>query len=218
MRHIKWKIFILSLLSFTMCGLQAQTVKDVDGNVYKTVTIGKQIWMMENLKTTKFRDGKPIPKVLGKSWDSLKTAAFFDYDNSVDSSIYGRLYNWYAVNDARNIAPKGWHVASDSDWKILIDYLGGENVAGGKLKEKGTSHWEYFNDATNETFFTALPGGSPKLGTYGVRDFGLWWTSTEENATNAYYVTMKALGSEINSKYKYVYFKSEGFSVRCVKD
>ena len=101
--------------------LPANAVKDIDGNVYHTVTIGTQVWMVENLKVTKYRDGTPIPnKTDATEWGSLTTGAYCDYDNTVsNSTIYGKLYNWYAVNDWRNIAPTGWHVPTDAEWTTL---------------------------------------------------------------------------------------------------
>jgi uncharacterized protein (TIGR02145 family) len=212
------KAKLLLISCFFYIGLKAQIVKDIDGNIYHTVKIGKQTWMVENLKTTKFQNGNSIPKENNTvSWNNLTSSAYCDYENSVDSKTYGRLYNWYAVKDSRKIEPKGWHVASDAEWTILINYIGGENVAGGKLKEKGEAHWEYNNTETsNQTGFTSLPGGSiDKPGRHGIKDFGFWWTSTEENKVNAYYRTMNGTGINI---YRSSYFKYGGFSVRCIKD
>ena len=122
---------------------QTSTVTDIDGNVYQTVTIGTQEWMAENLKVTHYRNGDPIQLVTDdSSWSNLSTGAYCDYDNDGDNvAVYGRLYNWFAVNDSRAIAPAGWHVATAADWQTLIDILGGDAVAGGKMKEAGTAHW-----------------------------------------------------------------------------
>ena len=119
------------------------TVTDIDGNAYHTVAIGKQVWLVENLKVTRYRNGDQIPNVSdNKQWCNLTTGAYCNYNNDANNvTTYGRLYNWYAVHDIRNIAPKGWHVATDVEWKILTDYLGGETIAGGKLKETGTTLW-----------------------------------------------------------------------------
>ncbi len=139
------------------------TMTDQDGNTYKTITIGTQTWMAENLKTTKYRNGDPIPNVTDISeWYHLTTGAYCDYINTPGSDVtYGKLYNWHTVADSRNIAPTGWHVPSDAEWAILIEYLGGSDVAGGKLKETGTTHWyNPTTEATNESGFTGLPGGS----------------------------------------------------------
>lgn len=197
-------------------------VKDIEGNVYKIVKIGNQWWMGENLKTTKYRDGTSIPNVTDNTWSSLTTSAYCDYDNTPSNSdIYGRLYNWYAVTNAQNICPKGWHVPSNAEWLELSDYLGNENMAGEKLKQTDTIHWESPNNkATNEVGFTALPGGCRNMYQSYFnykRQIALWWTSTESstNSKNAY-------NREISIMYSYIgagtYYKVTGSSVRCVKD
>jgi len=198
----------------------SNTVSDIDGNVYHFDTIGTQIWMIENLKTSRYNDGTPIPVVPDNLyWSRLTTGAYSDYDNTPDSSkIYGKLYNWYAVNDARKLAPAGWHVPSDSEWALLLTYLGGESVAGGKLKETGTAHWNSPNvSATNESGFTALPGGRRDFnGTfYYIRQNGYFWSSTELNTPSAYYRFMFYNGSNVAWL---AYYKTLGLSVRCVKD
>jgi uncharacterized protein (TIGR02145 family) len=141
-------------------------VTDTDGNVYHTVIIGTQEWMVENLKTRRFNDGSAIPLVASSSaWPTLTTAGYcwYNNDSAANSATYGALYNWFAVN-AGKLAPTGWHVPSDSEWNVLITYLGGESVAGGRLKEAGTVHWNSPNaGATNEFGFTALPGGHRDL-------------------------------------------------------
>jgi uncharacterized protein (TIGR02145 family) len=149
------------------------TVTDIDGNVYETIQIGTQWWIKENLRTTHFRNGDPIPLVTDDTaWAGLSTPAYCEYGNDpANVTDYGRLYNWYAVADSRYIAPQGWHVATDEEWKQLEMYLGMSQseanltgirgtVEGGKLKEAGTVHWQSPNTgATNESGFTALPGG-----------------------------------------------------------
>jgi len=142
-----------------------QTITDIDGNVYHSVTIGTQTWMVENLRTSKYRNGDSIINVTNNtSWSTLTSGAYCDYDNTPNNSIiYGKLYNWYAINDSRSIAPMGWHVPTDVEWTTLITYLGGESIAGGKLKETGIIHWETPNgDATNTSIFTGLPGGGQR--------------------------------------------------------
>ena len=128
--------------------------------------------MAENLKVSHYRNGDAIPNVADKAfWASLTSGACCDYDSGTgDAETYGRLYNWYAVNDRRNIAPEGWHVPSDAEWQILIDDLGGDSVAGGKLKEGGTTHWQSPNTgASNETGFSSLPGGfCDRMGFFSV--------------------------------------------------
>ncbi|MDF1546840.1 MAG: fibrobacter succinogenes major paralogous domain-containing protein [Bacteroidales bacterium] len=168
------------------------TVTDADGNVYKTVKIGTQIWMAENLKTTKYHNGDAIPEVTGiTEWGDLTTSAYCNYDNNAASATtYGRLYNWYAVNDSRNIAPSGWHIPTDADWETLKTYLGGSDLAGGKLKEAGTGHWQSPNlGATNESGFNALPGGVRGLnGIFGyIGIFSIWWSANQYSDIYAYY-------------------------------
>jgi len=121
--------------------LETGTVTDIDGNIYKTVKIGTQWWMAENLKVTKYRNGNLIPNVTNMTqWDNLTTGAYCTYNHDATNvTNYGRLYNWYAANDSRNIAPAGWHVPSDVELTTLITNLGGEDFAGGKMKETGTS-------------------------------------------------------------------------------
>jgi uncharacterized protein (TIGR02145 family) len=200
--------------------IETGTVTDIDGNNYKTVKIGNQWWMAENLKTTKYRDGTSIPNVTDNVvWANLTTGAYCNYDNTAsNSTTYGRLYNWYAATDVHNIAPSGWHIPADSEWTTLSNFLGGEDVAGGKLKETGTTHWNSPNTgATNETGFTALPGGLRHYnGTFeAIIGGGYWWSATEENNNFAWCRDMgwptSSLGIGGN-------FKSEGFSLRCLKD
>ena len=196
------------------------TVTDKDGNVYNTVTIGTQVWMKENLKTTKYRDGTSIPNETDNTaWYMLRTGAYCEHDNSVSySETYGRLYNWYAATNVHNICPVGWHLPTDAEWTILTTYLLGESVAGGKLNEVGTTHWESPNtDATNETGFTALPGGCRTGdGTFQhLSYFGHWWTATEKDATYAWDRI-----TSYNSNYvtRNFFSKPGGKSIRCVKD
>jgi uncharacterized protein (TIGR02145 family) len=208
----------LLLFGFCLSGLQAQTVKDIDGNTYKTVTIGTQTWMAENLKTTKFNDGTLIPLVpLYDKWQVLSTAGYSWYENNAASkNSYGALYNWYTVNTGK-LCPKGWHVSSDAEWTILTNNYGVEYEAGGKLKEAGTSHWQEPNEgATNEGGFTALPGGNRGFnGAFGDKgEFGYWWSSTGSNSAEAWYYYIGNNGSWV----KRLSFGNKhcGFSVRCI--
>ena len=202
-------------------------VKDIDGNVYHTVIIGTQVWMIENLKTTKYRDGNPIPNVTdGILWSNLSTGAFCYYNNDESKeSEYGLLYNWYAVNDGREIAPKGWHVPTNEDWIKLTDYLGGSDVAGGKMKEAGFSPWHIPNTgATNLSGFTALPGSS-RSGSDGSFLFadgngfflGAWWSSTKFAYGNASAWMLSLSCYENSAGFGLTTYKV-GYSVRCVKD
>jgi uncharacterized protein (TIGR02145 family) len=197
------------------------TMTDQDGKSYKTIKIGTQTWMAENLRTTKYNDGTDIPNITGDDeWDGLSTGAYCNYNNTNNTDTidtYGRLYNWHAVNTGK-LAPKGWHVPTDAEWTQLTDYLGGKSIAGGKLKETGNTHWASPNEgATNETGFTALPGGyrlySGSFLYIGLN--GFWWSATEHNATDAW---LRYLYCNYSIVLKKEYDKELGFSVRCVKD
>jgi uncharacterized protein (TIGR02145 family) len=195
------------------------TVKDIDGNVYHTVKIGTQTWMVENLKTTKYNDGTPITLVTDNAeWLGIGSEAYcwYDNDSARNMETYGALYNWYTVKTGK-LAPTGWHVATDQDWTTLTTFLGGESVAGGKLKEKGTGKWQSPNTgATNEVGFTALPAGYRNTdGTF--TDMGMsgdWWTSTELTGINAWF---RGVGNNLSSVSRVGLSKAYGLSVRCVK-
>ena len=194
-------------------------IKDVDGNSYTSIQIGTQVWMAENLKVTKYRNGDPIPNVTDDAaWADLSTGGYCNLSNDVgNANTFGRLYNWYAVFDNRNIAPEGWHVATDAEWTTLISYLGGESVAGGKMKETGSAHWCAPNTgATNESGFKALPGGVRTDAFFlpGC-DWGTWWSATEYDLTTAYNRIIFDSGTEVNRVYNN---KKFGLSVRCIKD
>ncbi len=192
---------------------------DVDENTYNIVKIGSQWWMAENLRTTKYDSGNNIENITDNTnWQTTSEGAWSYYDNdSQYNEPYGKLYNWYAVDDQRNICPTGWRAATDEDWTILTDYLGGSEVAGGKLKDKGTTYWNSPNsDATNEVGFTALPGGF-RLSSGSFRsmgDFGRWWTSTQSSNDNAFHRHMAYDHAEV---YDGSSGKNMGYSVRCVK-
>jgi uncharacterized protein (TIGR02145 family) len=195
-------------------------VVDIDGNKYVTVKIGSQEWMAENLKTTRYRNGDTVPNISDDlEWNNLTTGAWCYYDKSLGYGlIYGKLYNWFAVHDSRNLAPEGWHVATDADWSTLTNYLGGQFGAGGMLKETDTIHWQKPNSgATNETGFSALPGGYRDYtgAFYNIGSIGYWWSSTENNTTTAWFRFM--LYSSSNANWNY-HNKGVGFAVRCVRD
>jgi len=195
-------------------------ITDKDGNVYTSVIIGTQEWMAENLKTTKYNDGTDIPLVTDDhEWIELTTGAYCWYNNDAATykTPYGALYNWYAVNTGK-LCPTGWHIPTDEEWTELTDYLGGTSVAGGKLKESGTTHWNSPNTgATNETGFTALPSGYRNYGgTYDdIVNYGYWWSSQEFSTTEAYYRDMSYNDISI---YRGNDYKLYGFSVRCLRD
>jgi len=203
-----------------LAGVQAQTIKDIDGNVYKTVSIGNQVWMAENLKTTKYNDGTAITIVTDSiTWEVLTKPAYCWYKNNeqANKNIYGALYNWYVVN-TNKLCPSGWHVPTDKEWIILTAYLGGEAMAGAKLKEAGTAHWKAPNyEATNQSRFTALPGGYRSI--YGeclsIGEDGWWWSSTEEHVNYTWAYHMYYGYSNLD---RFSFKKVPGFSVRCVKD
>ncbi|MCK4448089.1 MAG: fibrobacter succinogenes major paralogous domain-containing protein, partial [Candidatus Marinimicrobia bacterium] len=174
--------------------------------------------MAENLKVTHYRNGDPIPNVTDNTdWSNLTTGAYCNYDNNGSNvTTYGRLYNWHAVSDARQIAPAGWHVPSDEEWQTLVDYLGGSGVAGGKMKETGTTHWNSPNTgATNESGFSALPGGYRYLdgGYYDMGYYAYFWSSTEGSSGSAWSRHLYYDHSEVG---RYFEGKRLGFSVRCV--
>ena len=201
-------------------------VTDVDGNVYKTVTIGTQIWMTENLKTTKYRDGSEIPRVTDNTeWSSLTTGAYCWYKNDEAKyrDLYGAYYNFYAVNTGK-LCPTGWHVPTDTEWTELINYLGG-NSTGGKLKETGTifssppGYWYSPNtDATNETGFSARAGGQRfNSGSFYYDGYyGYWWCSREPSQSSAWYRTMASMHGDVGRSWGDN--KKQGFSVRCLMD
>lgn len=197
------------------------TVTDIDGNTYKTVNIGTQTWMAENLRTTKYNDGTAIPNVTdATAWSALNSGAYCNYDNDPDKvNTYGRLYNWYAVNTGK-LCPAGWHVATDAEWTTLTNYLGGENNAGSKLRETGILHWENPNDgATNESGFTALPGGERDGGGsfYMIGTGASWWSSTIYSSNNnwAMFWYMDSTSSRF---YRAPVHQRLGNSIRCVKN
>jgi uncharacterized protein (TIGR02145 family) len=207
-------------------GLTYGTMTDQDGNIYKTITIGTQTWMAENLRTTKYRDSTEIPNVTDNTaWEALTTGAYCNYNNTTSAdtiATYGRLYNWYAATDSRNIAPAGWHVPTDAEWTTLTTYLGGESVAGGKMKETGITHWISPNTgATNESGFSALPSGTRNW--YDDFDFFIYLgVSTNFWSTTAYmapYSYSCFLVYCVADAYCYSFDnKLYGYAVRLIKD
>lgn len=197
------------------------SVTDQDGNVYKTITIGMQTWMAENLRTTKYRNGEAIPNVtVNKSWGSLLTGAYCNYNNtsSIDTiATFGRLYNWYAATDFRNIAPLGWHVPSDSEWGVLSNFIG-KTFANHKLKEAGLAHWTSTNNDDNTSGFTAFPCGFryEDSGVFAFYDNQAFWlSSTKFNTTSSCYCWIYDGFGLIDIGPA---ASGAGWSVRCVKD
>jgi uncharacterized protein (TIGR02145 family) len=200
--------------------LEALKVTDVDGNDYPVVSIGTQFWMAENLKTTRLKDETMIPLVSDDlEWNRSITPAYSWYNNDQSNygETYGALYNWYTASTG-DLCPSGWHVPSDAEWTTLINFLGGDDVAGGKLKEGGTTHWSTPNTGgSNESGFRALPGGyHNSTGSYNlIGEFGRFWTSTEKDGQIAMYRVMGYNTTAVNSGEN---SKSSGFSIRCVMD
>ncbi len=214
----------------TLCG---DTITDYDNNSYSTVQIGNQCWMGENLKATHYASGLAIPNIISnKTWEALlySNIAYCYYNNSTaDANTYGALYTWAAAMGnnkmcsntdscvAQGACPTGWHLPSKAEWTELINYLGGESVAGGKLKEIGNTHWNSPNiGATNSSGFTALPGGARdfKGPSYWRGYVGTWWSSSEEDVSHAWYFRMYNLNEMV---YNNDMGKENGFSIRCVK-
>lgn len=200
------------------------SVADQEGNIYKTVKIGNQTWMAENLRSTHYQDGSPISEVTDlNAWILLTTGAYCFYNNDIlNRNTYGAIYNWYTISDQRKICPAGWHVPSDTEWTILEDFLGGSSIAGMDIKEAGSGHWISPNSgATNLSGFSALPAGSRYLSLnqdyLGMGYYCLWWSSTEfiSNTESAWFRALHVFNSGIERN---TYWKFAGFSIRCVKD
>ena len=206
----------------------APTITDTESNTYKTVYIGTQQWMAENLKVSKYSDGTDIPNISDDNqWMNLTTDAWVYYNNDVaNNAKYGKLYNWFAVspttNGNKNVCPTGWHIPADAEWTVLTDYLGGENVAGGKMKEVGTTSWYGPNtNAIDNYGFTGLPGGvrwdGGMYGQYLQKTYyGYWWSSTEDHLNSGAFA--RRLGFDNGSVVGGNWGKGLGLSVRCLKD
>ncbi|MEI6455736.1 MAG: fibrobacter succinogenes major paralogous domain-containing protein [bacterium] len=212
-------------LSFTTMKFPGDTVVDYDGNIYHKVTIGTQVWLTGNLKTTHYRNGDSIPLVTSDAqWKVLTTGAWCIYDNlPSNAKTYGRLYNWHAVNDSRGLCPEGWHVPSVNDWNSLALFLGGENVAGGKMKttgtiEQGNGFWyEPNTGATNSSGFNGLPGGYRiNYGNYySIGNVAYFWSSSDTTLVNSWNFVLDANNENLIRHYN---FQTNGFSVRCIRD
>ena len=196
------------------------SVTDIDGNTYRTIVIGNQEWMAENLTVEHYANGDPIPNVTNSGqWAGLSTGAWCYYNNDPQFECpYGKLYNCYTVADPRNVCPTGWHVPTDAEYTILTNYLGGVQLVGGKMKSTGLQYWLNPNyAATNESGFSGLPGGYRNNGGpfYNFGSYGHWWSSTEYLAANAWSRGLYYDGGVVdrgNSS------KRSGFSVRCLRD
>ncbi|MEP7317924.1 MAG: fibrobacter succinogenes major paralogous domain-containing protein [Panacibacter sp.] len=189
---------------------------DFTGLGTEAIKIGTQVWKKKDLITSYYRNGDKIPQVKDPAkWAKLTTGAWCWYNGDPRN---GKLYNWYAVNDPRGLAPTGWHIPADAEWDSLTAYLGGFTVAGGKMKETGTTHWLAPNaDATNSSGFTALPGGARyDFGDFGERGSAVyWWSSSESGSLSGSCRYLTYFYGTLSSSADY---KPTGFSVRCIKD
>ena len=216
LHNVLFFVFVAVLIFSFIANQSISQVNDYDGNTYKTVKIGTQTWMAENLNVEHYRNGDPIPQVTdADEWLKLTTGAWcYNGNKTSNGKIYSKLYNWYAINDSRGLAPKGWHVPSDEEWIQLSDYLGGDRVAGKKMKS--TNGWIENGNGTNESGFNGLPGSfRADDGSFGAICYsGYWWTTTENKFS---FVLFNFLYSgdalEIFSA-----SKKSGCSVRCIKD
>jgi len=205
-------------ISFATQSIFVGPVSDSDGNSYATVNIGTQVWMAENLKTTKYSNGSAIPVASADYSSYNDIPGYCWYKNDIaNKNIYGGLYNWYAVNTGK-LCPTSWHVPATSEWNTLVAFLGGEGVSGGKLKESGTIHWKSPNTgATNSSGFSALPGGERFYDTnfFYLNERGFWWTSTENMAIygGLFFINYNENGVNISSE-----DVRDCFSIRCLKD
>jgi uncharacterized protein (TIGR02145 family) len=200
-------------------GASSEEVATNKGGASNEVTIGKQVWMSENLNVDKFRNGDPILEAkTDKEWKKAGengVPAWCYYNNNPDNGVrYGKLYNWFAVNDPRGLAPEGWKIPSDEDWTRLTDFLGGEIVAGKKMKS--TEFWAD-NKGTDESGFSGLPGGDRNSNGkfFRVGKYGYWWSSTESSPNTAW---NHYLSCDYGSVFRIYYNKADGFSVRCLRD
>ena len=200
------------------------TVTDIDGSIYPTTLICSQLWMKKNLNVSKYRNGDVIPQVQDATqWNNLTTGAWCYYANqTANGTVYGKLYNWYAVNDSRGLAPAGWHIPSNNEWVTLENCLGGWASAGFKMKETGTAHWLPTNDgATNSSGFTGIPGGlrisnPPAVDFSQINYEGFWWSTSE--STDYYGKTYRVLSSDVGYSGTNAANLNQGLSVRCLKD
>jgi uncharacterized protein (TIGR02145 family) len=196
-----------------------QVVKDIEGNVYKTVTIGSQVWMAENLRTTTYNDGEPIKQINYRFWSTTNEGAYCWVDDDIRyKPSFGGMYNWYAV-ESQKLCPPGWHIPDSAEFATLINFLGGKNIAGSKMKEAGFAHWRHPNkDATNSSGFSALPSDYSKSNA----PFRAWrgstarfWSSTESTSSNAWDIELNYDSSTVE---RYNYPKNNCFSIHCIKD
>ena len=217
------KIILTLCLIGQLSHSQAQkTTRDFDGNTYKTMTISGKVWMAGNLNVSHYRNGDAIPEAKsGEEWDRYcenRTGCWCYYDfKSSNGRIYGKLYNWFAVNDPRGLAPKGWHIPKDIEWLVFTNYPGNGQMPGLMMKSQGG--WGNEEDdcgGSNEIGFSGLPGGSREVGFFnGQGMIGHWWCSTESEVN---FARTRALVCMSDDLWLNVSLKQCGNSVRCVKD
>jgi len=203
----------------SMTGFDMAELTDYDGNVYKTVKIDDQEWMAENLRVTHYNDGVPLDLVVSNTlWGNISTGAYCSFENLIDNDyIYGKYYNWYAV-ESDKVCPTGWRVPTNSDWNNLIGYLGGNFLAGGALKEKGTTNWTSPNiGATNRSGFTGRGTGYRSLnGAYSIdKTITYFWSLSNFNTAQGWWYSINYYDAGVDSGYD---DKNYGQSLRCIKD
>ena len=227
MKKLIW--IFLSITFYSNCQTPGNGLTDIDGNNYNSVIIGTQEWMKENLNVSKYSDGTIIPQVTDPTqWANLTTGAWcYHNNNSANGTIYGKLYNWYAVagihdNDPntpnKTLSPTGWHVSTSEEWTTLLNFLGGESVAGGKMKSTGTSLWTSPNtNASNDSGFTGFPGGYRESNGefYDMNYHGHWWSSSEISLQQSSYYSLHSVAGGITTN---SWNKLGGFSVRFVNN
>ncbi len=193
-------------------------VEDFEGNIYRTVEIGNQLWMVENLNTSFYSNGDPIDHVIDNgNWSSHGSGAWCYYQNTPSFEVpYGKMYNWNAVVDGRGLCPTGWKVPSESDWSQLVDYLGGDQVAGGALKVIGTEYWNDPNSATNSSMFSAVGGGyrSDKGVFDALGQYGLYWSSSVSTGGAAHILH---IFHQVPSVLESAFYQEGAISVRCLR-
>lgn len=224
---MKFKFVLFFLLNSMFCFTQSVQskhvsgiLKDVEGNTYKTIKIGHQVWMAENLRVKKFRNGDPIlsteaTKDVSKEINPILQWSYNGDDSKV--AMFGRLYTWNVVSDHRGVCPRGWHVPSDAQWSILINFLGGNEVAGGRLKNDTEDVWFSPNiDATNDVNFNALPAGCREYnGAFSYMNaMAGWWTATEDISKHAWSKVIRSDRSTIETVGN---MKNYGRSIRCIQ-
>lgn len=218
-RIFKIRCYSIIIISVLLIACQKENKSglptDGDGNTYDIVVIGSQTWLKENLKTTKYVNGDPVSLVTDNTaWSNFNREAYCWYDNDIkNKDVYGALYNSYAAKQSNFLCPVGWHIPIASEWRELIEYLGGNSYAGGKLKEAGTTHWITESPSTtNETGFTGLPGGCRYIdGTFQFkREHGFWWMSDLNRSVTLHYSNTRSGEEALNG--------IAGYSIRCIKD